>query len=298
MRVLRTLGVGLASAVLLSALAGPSASAEVKSYDLRGPAPVKGMSSNEESHSLIKDAVVVLRSGQAELKVGTISTETDAKSDGEIVAVDGRDATKVRRRIITSVTKTRGTLNDEKVDKSEPNPLTGEWVVSERRGKEWANRLEDASKKPTAEQKKELDDLDPPQNDDALFPAKAVPVGHRWDSDAAAVHAGFLPGSKVSDVTGKATSEFRGLEMVGGEECARVESDIDIKGKVEVQGKPAKFAVSGKRVLYRSLKTGENLRDEFTGKMTLVMQEEMDGVKAEIELTGPFTYRSKVTARR
>src|SRR3954452_665901 len=108
MRVLRTISATAAALALVAAMGRPAATAEEKTYDLRGPNPGKGLVRTEESQSRLKDATVVLRAGEAELKAGTVTIETDQKHESEILDVDGRNATRVRTRVLSSVTKMKG----------------------------------------------------------------------------------------------------------------------------------------------------------------------------------------------
>ena len=288
-------------ALLCLAAAAQAVRADEVTHDLRGPGPVKGTVLTSESVATIKDATVVIRSGQAELVVGTVTMDLEKTSRLEILAVDGRQATRTRLLISKDTLRSRGTVNDEKTDVTRPSPLTGKPIVGEWTGTKWKHTLEKGERwfRPWTEAERDkLDDLSGYHSGAAFYPAAPVPVGHRWDGDAEAIRQALLPSAKRGEVTGKASSVFRGLETVGGERCAVIETELTFKQMVDARGKKGSMSFTGKRTAYRSLKSGETVKEEIDGRVTLVFEQESDGVKGEVEISGPMTGRDTVSVTR
>jgi hypothetical protein len=284
---IRTMGMALAVCVALPAL---PLRAEDKTYDLRGPATKKGTVYADTTLTRIKDATVIARIGQAELKLGTASVDGDKKTEVEILAVNGHDVTRIRTHIVKDTTKLKGNLDGNDVNETEEDPLTGKVVISEWNGKKWTHKLEKGE--PNEKEQGKLDEFDGIAQEYALYPTGRVPVGHKWESDAATLQKGMFAAMNAVDLTGKSTSHFIKIEKVAGEDCAVIETDLSVKGTRDSKGEKAPFAMSGKRTVYRSLATGDILKEDFDGKMTLVVVQKEDGLKTEIEISGPFTAHS------
>lgn len=256
----------------------PAAAADDK-YDLRGPAPVKGAVLTSKSTMTIKDADVKLNANGQTLNVTQTMVMVD-EEEVEVLAVDGRQPTKVR----TKVVKSSVTAGDEE----HPNDLVGETIVSERDKKgKWSHKLVDG--KPTDGQKHELDTRTGPENDDEAFPAEKVAVGHAWEVDAAKLTA--LTGGSFTDVTGKMKQKFLKVEKVNGEECAVVETNGTFKGKMKAEddGDPmaAEFKLTAKS--WKSLKTGVELKGTIEGRLKLSGKQKFGGQDVEMEMEGDVT---------
>ena len=138
-------------------------------------------------------------------------------------------------------------MTDNQTDKKE---IEGEVVLSELKDKKWTHILEDT--KPNEKQLKELKNYDDPENDDELYPAQKVKVGHAWDIEPSAFKK--LLGSKVTDPSGKGKSKFLRTEKVGDDLCAVIESEIDIKGKMkDDDGNILTIEMKGKVLNHRSM---------------------------------------------
>lgn len=283
MRVTRW-AVGLA--VVFAAGVGFGRADDEAGYDLRGPAPKKGMVWHTKSTMRVKNADVTVKAGGETIKLKqtlTVTTEEEEK----VLAVEGRQVTKSRAKVIKDQTEV--TADGEK--KVETNELEGEVIVSERTGEgKWKHTLVD--NKPTDKQKKELDKRIGPENDDDLYPAGKVKVGHAWTVDAAAMKRFF--GNSFTDVKGKLKQKFVRVEEVDGEECAVIESSGPIRAKMpdDDADEPMDVEFDLKATAWRSLKTGIEVKSKYTGSIRIAGKQKVDDIKADIVIAGPLTGES------
>ena len=274
--------------LLLAALALslPAATPAAETYDLRGPAPVKGAVYEARTHAEIKDAKLTIDvKGQEILLKQSIDDEQVQRV--KVLAVEGYAVTKaevtvVKNRVVIDTTLPTGQgQSDDKAGE-----LDKQVYLTELKDGKWKNTLVDAT--PTDEQKKKLARVEGPTGVE-MYPAEAVAVGHAWTTSAADARA--VVGDGVSAPGGKVDHKFLRVEEVGGEQCAVIESTGKIKGTVPEPGKavaPA-MAFDFKAVTYRSLKTGLDVKGTVTGAMKLTGTVQVGGNDADTTLEGKVT---------
>lgn len=273
-----------AAAVLFTAF-NLSRAADDDTFDLRGPAPEKGQVFISKGTLKIKDADTTIKvAGQAlNLKMSMVVT---SEEEAKVLAVDGRNVTKCQTKVVTERANVTGSFGGMDIDMTEPTALEKETIISERDGKKWKHVLVDT--KPTEKQKKELDNRNGIENDDDLYPKEKVKVGHTWKVDAAALTK--MLGNSFTDVKGSLNQKFVKVEEVDGEKCAVIESSGKITAKMKDDGEPTvDVEMELKVTTHKSLKTGANAKEKFTGKIKLSGIVKMDDVKAEMTLSGPIS---------
>ncbi len=261
-----------------------------EAYDLRGPAPVKGQVFASKMKMNIKNADATLKvAGQAlKMKMSMVVT---GEEEQKVLAVDGRNVTKCRSEIIKERADVTADLGGMPMSKTESTELEGKVVISERVGDgKWKHSLVDA--KPTEKQKKELDSRNGIENEDDLYPAGKVKVGHAWTVDAKALVKLF--GNSFTDIKGELKQKFVRVEAVDGEECAVVESVGTVKGKMKDEdGEPTlDVEMDLKVTAWRSVKTGVELKGTFAGTIKLSGKQKVDDQAIDITLAGPLTGES------
>ncbi|VTT99095.1 Marine sediment metagenome DNA, contig: S01H4_S12859 (Fragment) OS=marine sediment metagenome GN=S01H4_49482 PE=4 SV=1 [Gemmataceae bacterium] len=280
------LAAGLAAVV---ALAGGFAAADDKTYDLRGPAPTKGQVFVSKMTLKIKDADTTLKVMGMNLKL-KMTMNVQGEEEQKVLTVDGRNVTKSQSKIVkerAEITTDFGGMNQAM---TQPTELEGEVVISERVGDKWKHSLVDT--KPTDKQKKELDNRNGIENEDDLYPAEKVKVGHTWKVEAKALTKLF--GNSFTDIKGELSQKFAKVETVEGEECAVVESEGSVKGKMkDDDGKPSLDVEMDLKVKsWRSIKTGVELKGTFEGKIKLAGKQKIDEQPVDITLAGPLSGES------
>jgi hypothetical protein len=280
------LAAGLAVVV---ALAGGFAAADDKTYDLRGPAPTKGQVFVSKMTLKIKDADTTLKVMGMNLKL-KMTMNVQGEEEQKVLAVDGRNVTKSQSKIVkerAEITTDFGGMNQAM---TQPTELEGEIVISERVGDKWKHSLVDT--KPTDKQKKELDNRNGIENEDDLYPAEKVKVGHTWKVEAKALTKLF--GNSFTDIKGELAQKFAKVETIEGEECAVVESEGSVKGKMkDDDGMPSLDVEMELKVKsWRSIKTGVELKGTFEGKIKLAGKQKIDDAPVDITLAGPLSGES------
>ena len=274
------------AALLLIALpSAPAVPQGEPTYDLRGPAPVKGQVIRETTKMTLKDGTMTIKVAGEKLE-GKISMEGEAEDEVELLAVDGRRVTKASTKKLKDEMKITMELGGEKMTETETDDLAGQTVISEWVKDGWKNTLKEG--KPTEEQEKALKDFIGPESDDPIYPDKKVGVGAQWDIDAAALGK-LLGSSRVTNVSGKGKGKFQALEKVNGEPCAVIHMDIQLKCKMPSDDKEMDVELNGKVISYRSVKTGMDLKYKFEGKGRFAGDMEEAGMKISVEFAGPFT---------
>jgi len=264
--------------------------AEDKTYDLRGPAPTKGQVFVSKMTLKIKDADTTLKIMGMNLKL-KMTMNVIGEEEQKVLAVDGRNVTKCQSKITkerAEITTDFGGMNQAM---TQPTELEGEIVISERvEGNKWKHSLVDT--KPTEKQKKELDNRNGIENEDDLYPAEKVKVGHTWKVEAKALTKLF--GNSFTDIKGELNQKFVKVEEVEGEECALVESEGTVKGKMkDDDGMPTLDVEMELKVKsWRSLKTGVELKGKFEGKIKLAGKQKIDDAAVDITLSGPLSGES------
>jgi len=260
-----------------------------KTFDLRGPAPKVDQVFVSKMTLKIKDADTTLKVGGQTLNL-KMTMNMVGEEEQKVLAVDGRNVTKCRSKI----TKERAEITTDfggGMTMTQPTELEGEIVISERIGEnKWKHSLVD--NKPTEKQKKELDNRNGIENEDELYPAEKVKVGHEWKVEAKALTKLF--GNSFTDIKGELKQKFVKLETVDGEECAVIDSAGVVKGKMkDDDGKPTlDVEMDLKATAWRSVKTGVEVKGTFSGKIKLSGKQKIDDQAVDITLSGPMTGES------
>ena len=260
-----------------------------EAVELRGPAPKKGDTTLSKSVFKIKDADVKLTVAGMKLEAKQTLTATE-EEEVKVLAVDGRQATKVQTKMLKEKVDSSTSLGGgDPMKDTKEGELQGEVIISERskEGK-WKHSLVD--NKPNDKQKKELDKRVGPENDDELYPEGKVKVGHAWTVDASALQRIF--GGSIQELKGKIKMKFLAIEEVDGEMCAVIESVGVIKGVAKEDEGDLAVEMDMKGKTWRSLKTGLDIKDKASGTLKMSGKVEMDGVKVDLVLEGPFTIDS------
>lgn len=274
-----------AAALVLAGAAGLTRGQDDKTYDLRGPAPQKGQVVVGQSVFKITDADVKLKVAGMELEAKQTMTATE-EEEVTFQAVDGRQVTKARTKVVREKVETTVTLGGADMSDTKDGDLDGEVIVSERTGPgKWKHSLVDT--KPNEKQQKDLDRRVGPESDDELYPADKVKVGHAWEVDAAALQKVF--GGSIVDLKGKLKAKFVKVEAVNGEECAVVEMSGTIKGIAKADEGDLAVEMDLTGTTWRSVKTGVDVKDKAKGRVKMSGKLEMDGQGIDIALEGPFT---------
>jgi len=265
------------------AVAGCSvASAADETYDLRGPAPMKGQKSRDVLTFTMKKASISLDLGNDVKFDGKVDMTTVTETEDEILAVDGRKVTKLRTKIIKDEAKRKTTIAGDTTDETDKKALVGEIVFSELTKDGWKHSLEDAT--PSDKQKKELKDFDNPESDDDLYPAEKIKVGHEWNIDPSAFKK--VLGSNISDAKGTGKAKFLRIEKYADEECAVLEMDLDVTAKLKQEDSLLDVAIKGKVKIYRSIASAIDLKFNIDGTAKFSGTVEEDGMKVNMTFGG------------
>jgi hypothetical protein len=279
---------GLAVALVAGGGLGAARPAADEAYDLRGPAPKEKQVLVTTTKLTIKDADVAIKVGGMTINAKQLLVAT-SEEEVKTLAVRDRQATKVQTKVAKDQAETVTTLGGQDIKDDKKGDLHGEVIISERTGEgKWKHRLVDTQ--PTDKQKKDLDRRVGPENQDDLYPAEKVKVGHEWTVDATALQKVFA--GAITDLKGKLKMKFVKIEMVDGEECAVIESSGKITGVAKEDEGDLDVELDMKGTTWRSVKTGVDVKDKAEGKIKMSGKVEMDGVKADLELTGPITIES------
>src|SRR5262245_1855772 len=134
--------VGVAVLAGAVGLARPAA-CDDEGYDLRGPAPKKGQVYHSKGTITIKKGDLTLTVGGDTTKAKQTMVWTGEEED-TVLAVDGRQVTRCRTRVIKDRISTVTDLGGQELADEEPGELEGEVIVSERIGEaKWKHTLVD-----------------------------------------------------------------------------------------------------------------------------------------------------------
>jgi hypothetical protein len=270
----------------------PVVAQDDKTYDLRGPAPQKDQVYQSKMMLKIKDADTTLKvMGQTlNLKMSMVMTDEEEQ---KVLAVEGRNVTKCQTKIIKERAEVTADIGGGPM--VEPTALEGEIIISTRKvdkdGKvTWEHTLLD--NKPTEKQKKELEHRIGMENDDELYPAEKVKVGHEWTVKASALTKLF--GNSFTDIQGELKQKFVKIEQIDGADCAVIDSTGTVKGKMkDEEGVPALNVEMDLKVRsWRDLKTGVEVKGTFEGRMKLNGKQKIDDTAVDISLSGPISGES------
>ena len=266
---------------------------EDAAVDLRGPAPKKGTATVSKSVFKIKNADVKLQVAGMKLEAKQTLTATE-EEEVKVLAVEGRQATKVQTKITKEKVETSTSLGGQDMNDTKAGDLEGEVIISERsKDGKWKHSLVD--NKPNDKQKKELDKRVGPENEDELYPEGKVKVGHTWTVEASALQRVF--GGSITDLKGKLKMKFVKMEEVDGEMCAVIEAVGVIKGVAKEDEGTLDVELDLVGTTWRSVKTGLDVKDKAKGTIKMSGKIEMDGVKVDLALEGPFTIDSTSKAK-
>ena len=208
---MRKLRWSVGTVAVLVAAVGLGRAADDQAYDLRGPAPEKGQVFVSKGTLKIKDADMTMKVAGV-MKSGKITMTATSEEEAKVLAVEGRNVTKCQTKIVAEKAVITASIDGMEIpDISEPAALEKETVISERVGEgKWKHVLVDT--KPTAKQKKELDNRNGIENDDDLYPKDKVKVGHKWTVDASALSK--MLGNSFTDIKGELDQKFLKTEDV------------------------------------------------------------------------------------
>jgi hypothetical protein len=284
---MRRMKWAIGAAVLLAGVMNLAARQD-EAVNLRGPAPKKGQVVTSTSVFKIKNADVTINFGGMKIEAKQTLTATE-QEDVKVLAVKGRQATRVQTRIVKEKIDAVTSLGGQDMDDSKDGELKGQIIISERTGPgKWKHSLVD--NEPTDKQKKELDKRVGPENDDDLYPEEKVNPGHTWEVDASALQKVF--GGSITDLKGKLKMKFVKIDELDGEKVAVIEAAGKITGVAKEDEGNLDVELDLKGTTWRSLKTGLDVKDKAEGKMRMSGKVEMDGAKVDLTLVGPFTIES------
>lgn len=269
--------------VALGSLWSPARAAD-ETFDLRGPAPKKGMAFVSTSTFTMKNADVTVGIGGLNLE-GKMDMTAVSEKEEEILGTAGRDITKLRTRVVKDEVKRKTVINGETENATDTKELAGEIVFSEKTKDGWKHVLEDT--KPTEKQEKALQDFDNPENEDELYPAEKVKVGASWDIKVEALKK--IIGPKATDVKGKARSKLLRVEDYDGDQCAIIETELDLSATTKEDGNDVKVSMKGKIVSTRSIKDGLDRKYTMDGTASFGGKIKEDGQEADIKFSGKMT---------
>jgi hypothetical protein len=273
-------GASLLAAVLVG-LAGCAGPPQV----LRQPVPQKGQASRTESRMTLKNGKAILRVGNQQVE-GTCAMTATSVEDDEVVEIEGRQVTKLRTTIITDTYQQSMKFEGENDSSSHPSPLVGETILRELQGGKWKNTL--VGKEPNEKQRKELDSLSPPENNDDLLPEGPAKPGFTWKLDATRLRK--LLGSRCTGLTGEEVRTFVKTTTLNGESCLLINSTVNIKGKMlDDDNNEANIEMTAKGTIYQSLKTGHAIKTSLTGTVKISGTVVNEGQRAQLEMSGPIT---------
>ncbi len=251
-------------------------------YDLRGPAPEKGLKVARKSTFKIEDAdvTVTIMGLKIDLTQNLVIVNED---EDEVLEVKGREIVKLKTKVVKDSVSTASDIGGQEMKEDKTGDLEGETVIAAR-GKDgkWKHTLEDG--KPSDEQKKDLAKREGPENDDELFPEEKVAVGHTWTVDASKMKS--LTGPSFTDVSGKMKQKFAKLEKVDGEECAVIETTGTFKGKMKDDNGTPDVELTIKATGWRNLKTGIEVKGTIEGTIKVEGKLKMGDDEVEMKLVG------------
>ena len=252
-----------------------------ETYDLRGPGPAKGQVIVSSSTLKMKDSDLELSVKDQKIKLKQTMVVITEEEE-EILEVKGREVMKTKATIVKELTKT--SMGDGEADEK-AGELEGETILTERtKDGKWVHKLVDA--KPTEEQEKELKKRNGPENEDELFPAEKVAVGHAWKVDAAKMKS--LTGNTFTDVKGKMDQKFVKVEKVNGEECAVIETKGTMTGKLKDDDGTPDVELKITSTSWRSLKTGLEVKGTFKGTIKIEGKTKINDEEVDMKMVGPI----------
>jgi len=261
-------------------------------YDLRGPAPLKGQIFVSKSTLKMKDSDLELSVMDQKIKLKQTMI-VNSEEEEEILEVKGREVTKTKARVLKEKTKTNMGGDGEFEEKA--GELEGETILTQRaKDGTWTHKLVDAV--PTEEQEKELKKRNGPENEDEIYPAEKVAVGHTWKVDAAKMKS--LTGNTFTDVKGKMDQKFVKVEKVNGEECAVIETRGTMTGKLKDDDGTPDVELKITSTSWRSLTSGLELKGEFKGTIKIEGKTKINDEEVDMKLTGPIEGNSTAKLKK
>jgi hypothetical protein len=283
--VLRFEALGAAMPLLLAA--GCSSGAP---QDLRGPAPQVGQVYRQEGKMTISNGTMIFTEWGVPqtARLDLIGYEV---FEEEILAVVDRRVTKSRTRIFAERQKVTTRARGQTDIHTEPYPLEGETVLSERVGDAWKTTLE--GKAPSPKQQAELKVFEPRYWSVDCYPVEPVSPGHRWTIEGQELRSLRGGGFQVDE--GRLRMTFDRTVEMDGEPCAQVGQDWDVRGKMRGEGDSwLQMELQATGTSLRSLKRGFTLGGKLTGTLRLSGTVLDVGRQVQLKIDGPVTIETRV----
>lgn len=252
-----------------------------ETYDLRGPAPKKGQGVKATMKFNMKGADFAVTVSGTQLN-GKMDMFTTTEKEAEVLGVDGRNITKLRTKINKDEMKRKTSIAGMDNDETENKELAGETIISELVEKKWKHTLEDA--KPNEKQQKALAKFDNPENDDNMYPAEKVKVGHAWTIEGDALKK--IVGQTATDIKGTGKAKFLRTEKVAGELCAVIEMEFDVKAKMKEDKSEGTIEMKGKTISFRSIEKGFSLKSTIEGSATVNLTTKENDMEVQVRFSG------------
>jgi hypothetical protein len=246
----------IASALLLAGLALAYAPLPTEGHDLRNRRlPADAVLLVKEVSRMTDGVLEIDAGGGTEKRKMNLSTVKERRV--ELLVVEGNR--RVTKQRITWVKFDQKVEHDGEVS-DQKNPLRGRTVMFELKKGVWEPNA-DVREGPMA-------GVLAWSADDVLFPARRVKPGDTWNVPEKDLKAHYKEVVKADLDTATAKGRFRSVEVIGGEACAVVEVELRIKGKMEMNGTPVTMYSTDRMTLWRSLRTGLNVRTTMEGSLS------------------------------
>jgi len=252
-----------------------------ESYALRGPA-VKGKVIQTTDKFEFPEVAVTLQNGD-KYSTGTARMANESTTRTEIVAVDNGRPIVMHVAVLRDSRTVSFTFEGmtEPMTETKKGPLEGATILIEFKNGRWVRTLMGAQ--PNKEQKEELQRsfVEP----DVIYPTEKISPGHSWQlKDYQLAH--FFPDSL--SVSGTAACTFDGIEMHQNQKCAVISTHLEISARALFNNTPSDYTVGANNLSYRRLDTLVDSESVTDGQMTLKSSMVSNGVRTNMELSGPF----------
>jgi hypothetical protein len=206
---------------------------------------------------------------------------TTKEKETEVLAVENGVANRLRIKIVKDVSEESRAKGKRTARTTRQNRLDGQVLFGELVKGQWKYTLDDVT--PTPEQKRALKEYQPFRSEDELLPSGKVKVGHEWKIGKEQFQK--ILGNQLSDIAAKGSAKFLRVEKDGDDSIAIIEMEFELSGKTEEDGLNMEMKLSGKHQIHRSLKTGYDVKESGTGKMSVKGKGEIDGQNIEVDFT-------------
>lgn len=209
--------------------------------------------------------------------------ESKIVSELQVIATD-----KVKLTYLMDKTTHETEVAGEKSIEAERGELDGVSLIGTRTSGSWKFALEVGE--PTEKQRKKIDLLGRifSVNGEDLYPDRAVAVGESWTASPMAVRA--LLGADVLSAQGSITLSLRSVEPCGSEQCARIETVVDVTAKTLTdENDELEIQVGGTGRTLRDLSRHVDIETSFDGLAV------MEG--GALEMRGPLVGKSTTVVK-